>query len=155
MFEEDQYVIGDSGYQALPHLVCAFERADLVSDKEDFNTCIAKCQVTNEHCICVLKSRWHSLKKIRVQLNSKNLDDAWMVRWVLLWAKLQNYVVSQNDVWTEEDAQFNDPARAAEVEVEFNELEIEDNGRVSRRAATAVGHVLLKRVSNGSYFGAP
>lgn len=70
MFEEDQYVIGDFGYQALPHLVCVLKRAVLVSD-EDFNTCMAKCRVTNEHCIGVLKSCWHSLKEIRVQLNSK------------------------------------------------------------------------------------
>lgn len=69
-----------------------------------------------------------------------------MVCWVLLCAKLHNYVLSKNDAWTEEDAQFNDPAKAAKVEVEFNEPELEDNGPVSRRAATVVGNVLLNRV---------
>lgn len=111
-FDAGQYLLGDSGYMALPHLVCAFKRTDYVSDKEDFNTCIAKCRVTNEHCIGVLKSCWHSLKEIRVQLNGKK-DNKHANRWILLCAKLHNFVIACNDHWTPEDDNVSDEAEAA------------------------------------------
>lgn len=78
----------------------------MVLDKEDFNTCVAKCLVTNEHCIGVLKSWWHSLKEIRVQFNQKKDSCVLMVRWVALCGKLHNYVMSQNDEWTVDDEEI-------------------------------------------------
>lgn len=63
-FNLGQYILGDLGYMNVPHMVSSFKRTDSNVDKEAFNMCMAKCHVTNEHCIGVLKSRWHSLKKL-------------------------------------------------------------------------------------------
>lgn len=52
LFGIEQYLLGDSRYISLPHLVCAFKRSDFHRD-----TCVAKYRVTNEHCIEVLKAR--------------------------------------------------------------------------------------------------
>jgi hypothetical protein len=102
LFGRSQYILGDSGYQSQHHLVASFKRSETAQEKEEFNKCVAKCRVTNEHCIGVLKSRWHSLREMRVQLNEKE-DSAWMIRWIVLCARLHNYVLSQSDVWTEDD----------------------------------------------------
>lgn len=85
----------------MDHLVCAYRRSDSNQLREDFNFCVAKARVTNEHCIGVLKSRWHSLRELLMQLKSDR-DNTWLVRWIILCAKLHNYVLSRNDLWTEE-----------------------------------------------------
>ncbi|CAM6125032.1 unnamed protein product [Calypogeia fissa] len=147
LFDADQYILGDSGYQCMPHLVSAFKRADTNSEKENFNTCVAKCRVTNEHCIGVLKSRWHSLKEIRIQLNARK-DSVWMVRWITLCAKLHNYVISENDDWTAADLAA-DVGHQADGEPDVEPSEAADGvdaGRVSHRALVAAGSRLLLRV---------
>jgi hypothetical protein len=100
LYGTSQYILGDSGYMPLEHMVAAYKRSETSQDKEDFNTCVAKCRVTNEHFIGVWKSRWHSLK--RVELN-ENKDSAWLVHWIVLCARLHKFVISQNDHWTKVD----------------------------------------------------
>ncbi|CAM6109713.1 unnamed protein product [Calypogeia fissa] len=102
LFSRSQYILGDSGYSAMPHVVAAYKRAESIQEREEFNLCVAKCRVTNEHCIGVLKSRWHSLRGMRIQLKSK-AEKAWLVRWIIMCGRLHNYVLSRDDVWTEED----------------------------------------------------
>ncbi|CAM6107633.1 unnamed protein product [Calypogeia fissa] len=102
LFDRNQYLLGDSGYVPMSHLVSAYKRADLSEEREMFNMCVAKARVTNEHCIGVLKSRWHSLKQIRIQLNGPK-HNLWMFRWIGICAKLHNFVMSQNDEWSVED----------------------------------------------------
>lgn len=102
LFGRGQYLLGDSGYASMSHLVCSYKRADSNSDREDFNMCVAKCRVTNEHCIGVLKSRWYSLREMRVQLKTK-VDNVFLVRWIVMCARLHNFVINRNDLWTSED----------------------------------------------------
>jgi DDE superfamily endonuclease len=101
-FDESQYLIGDSGYVNAPHMVAAYKNTYHNQDKEDWNTYIAKTRYVNEHCIGVLKSRWFSLKEIRTQLNSTK-DSIWMCRWVGVCARLHNFVMGQNDMWSDQD----------------------------------------------------
>lgn len=102
-FDGGQYLLGDSNYIAIPHLVCSFKfQVDIDSNKEAFNMCVAKARVTNEHCIDVLKSRWHSLKEIQSQLKYKS-DNGWTVHWINVCAMLHNYVMSMHDDWTDQD----------------------------------------------------
>lgn len=75
---------------------------DIDVENEAFNTCVTKCRVVNEHCIGVLKSRWHSLKHLRTQLNFKKYT-TFMIRWIFLYAKLHNYVMTLNNEWMEVD----------------------------------------------------
>jgi DDE superfamily endonuclease len=71
-------------------------KAETSKDREDFNTCVAKARVTNKHCIGVLKSRWHSLKEMCIQLKT-NKEKEFLVRWIVLCAKLRNFVITHND----------------------------------------------------------
>lgn len=64
--------------------------------------CVAKTWVTNEHCIGMLKSRWHSLKELRTQLKTKS-ENQWMVRWINVYAQLHNFNIDMGDLWTHED----------------------------------------------------
>lgn len=101
-FDQGQYILSDLGYMNVPHMVSSFKRTNSNPYKEAFNICIVKCHVTNEHCIGVLKSRWHSLKELRFQFKKKS-NCEWTVRWINMCAKLHNFVMDMNDVWIEED----------------------------------------------------
>lgn len=75
--EEGQYILGDSGYNPHPHLVCSYRMGTCGNTAEnvaraDFNHYVAKACYINEHCIGILKARWHSLKEIRTQLKGKS-----------------------------------------------------------------------------------
>lgn len=102
LFGRDQYLLADSGYDAMPHVVASYKRIDTSAHREKFNFCVAKCRVLSEHCIGILKSRWHSLREIRIQLKTDK-DHQWMCRWITMCARLHNYVMSVHDVWTDED----------------------------------------------------
>lgn len=56
----------------------------------------------NEHCIGLLKSKWHRLKHLRTQLNLEK-NTKFMIYWIILCAKLHNYVMTMNDECTKED----------------------------------------------------
>ncbi|KAL3685950.1 hypothetical protein R1sor_003972 [Riccia sorocarpa] len=81
IFGRGEYLLGNSGYVPLPHLVPAFRLAGTDREKSDFNNCLAHARVINEHCIGVLKSRWHSLKQIRTQLKCRE-ENKLVIKWV-------------------------------------------------------------------------
>lgn len=56
LFFDGQYILRDLGHVNQPHIVTCFKRFDTSHDKTNFNTFMEKAQVTNEHCIGVLKS---------------------------------------------------------------------------------------------------
>lgn len=142
LFESGQYLLGDSAYTAQPHVVGAYKRWDVSQEREDFNICVAKCRVTNEHCIGVLKSRWHSLREIRVQLN-EDKDHVWIVKWITVCAKLHNFVLSQNDPWSEDDVADQLPLQEDEVPSDAPPPGPRDS---SRRTTTAISTALLREV---------
>ncbi|KAL3691343.1 hypothetical protein R1sor_004994 [Riccia sorocarpa] len=97
IFGREEYLLGDSGYIPMPHLVPAFKLSGTDREKSDFNNCIAHARVVNEHCIGVLKSRWHSLKRVRTQLKCME-ENKIVVKWI-------------KDDWTIDDAPVEyDPA---------------------------------------------
>lgn len=103
-FSEGQYLLSDSAYGGLPSIVAAFKHtiAGRIRDREEFNFCIAKARVTNEHCIGILKSRWHSLKEQKSQLKDSATCE-WVVRQVECCVRLHNFVLNCNDNWSEVD----------------------------------------------------
>ncbi|KAL3689388.1 hypothetical protein R1sor_015697 [Riccia sorocarpa] len=102
LFDNGQYLLGDSGYIPLDRLVCSYKRIGGDMDKVDFNTCIAHARVGNEHCIGILKARWHSLKEIRMQL--RNLaENAYVIRWMRCCIILHNFLIWWKDEWSEDD----------------------------------------------------
>ncbi|KAL3691505.1 hypothetical protein R1sor_005156 [Riccia sorocarpa] len=47
LFDNGQYLLGDSGYIPLDRLVCSYKRTGGDMDNVDFNTCIAHARVGN------------------------------------------------------------------------------------------------------------
>ncbi|KAL2635806.1 hypothetical protein R1flu_007285 [Riccia fluitans] len=102
LFDRGQYLLDDLGYTSGERLVAAFRNAGDDKDKTDFNTCIAHVQIANEHCIGILKSRWHSLKEVWTQLKN-GAENQYLVRWVRCCILLHNFLNRQKDDWTEAD----------------------------------------------------
>ncbi|KAL2642045.1 hypothetical protein R1flu_009632 [Riccia fluitans] len=102
LFDRGQYLLGDSGYTSRERLVATFRNAGGDKDKKDFNMCIAHVRIANEHCIGILKSRWHSLKEVRTQLKNR-VENQYLVRWVRYCILLHNFLNWQKDDWTEAD----------------------------------------------------
>lgn len=102
-FAPTKYILGDFDYQIAPAMVCAFKRTYLHWEKEHFNYYVAKCMVTNKHCIDILESKWHFLKQLWIQLKM-NQGNLWCVKWIAIHAKLHNFVMSRtrsrNDFWS-------------------------------------------------------
>ncbi|KAL3691881.1 hypothetical protein R1sor_005532 [Riccia sorocarpa] len=102
LFDNGQYLLGDSGYIPLDRLVCSYKRTGGDMDKVDFNTRIAHARVGNEHCIGILKARWHSLKEIRTQL--RNLaENVYVIRWMRCYIILHNFLIWRRDEWSKDD----------------------------------------------------
>ncbi|KAL2611761.1 hypothetical protein R1flu_023453 [Riccia fluitans] len=118
LFDRGQYLLGDSGYTSGERLVAAFRNAGGDKDKTDFNTCIAHVRIANEHCIGILKSRWHSLKEVWTQLKNR-AENQYLVRWVRCCILLHNFLNRRmiGDDWTEADGPIE-----AEVESEVQIL---------------------------------
>lgn len=140
-FDQDQYILGDSGYMNVPRMVSSFKRTDSKPDKEAFNMCIAKCHITNELCIGVLKFRWHSLKEMRSQLKTKK-DFEWTMRWINMCARLHNYVIDMNDEWTDEDQHIVLDREQPDLQRAWPPILT----RAARRHQAATGADLLQRV---------
>ncbi|KAL3701026.1 hypothetical protein R1sor_019048 [Riccia sorocarpa] len=102
LFDNGQYLLSDSGYIPLDRLVCSYKRTGGDMDKVDFNTCIAHARVGNEHCIGILKARWHSLKEINTQLRNP-VENAYVIRWIRCCIILHNFIIWRRDEWSEDD----------------------------------------------------
>ncbi|KAL3679215.1 hypothetical protein R1sor_022171 [Riccia sorocarpa] len=102
IFGREEYLLGDSGYIPMPHLVPAFKVSAANREKSDFNNCLAHARVINEHCIGVLKSRWHSLKQLRTQLKCRR-ENRIIVKWIKCCVLLHNFMLSMKDDWTSAD----------------------------------------------------
>ncbi|KAL3690502.1 hypothetical protein R1sor_016811 [Riccia sorocarpa] len=102
LFDNGQYLLGDNGYIPLDRLVCSYKRTDGDMDKVDFNTYIAHARVGNEHCIGILKARWHSLKEIRTQLRNP-AKNAYVIRWKRCCIILHNFLIRRRNEWSEDD----------------------------------------------------
>ena len=60
-FSENEYLLGDSAFQASRIMIPAFKkvRGGLLSGrKERFNTFLAKIRICSEHCIGLFKDLW-------------------------------------------------------------------------------------------------
>lgn len=107
MFRHGEYLLTDSAYTPSPFLVPAYRSSTTTGnkDKEDFNLCLAHVRVLNEHCIGVLKSRWFSLRELRIQLKEEK-DNYRLVKWIGCCIMLHNFLIDRLDEWSEEDSEI-------------------------------------------------
>ena len=76
LFGMNEYLIGDSAFQASNVMIPAFKKprgAAVLQSYEFFNTQLAKPRVTSKHCIGIVKGRFQYLKRMR--LNISKADD--------------------------------------------------------------------------------
>ena len=93
----DQYLIADSAYSLTKTTLPPY-KAPLSNSNEnaEFNYCLAKSRVQNEHTIGVLKSWWASLKEMRLHLfTQKHMRE--YVRWVYACIVLHNMLAYLGD----------------------------------------------------------
>ncbi|KAL3691189.1 hypothetical protein R1sor_004840 [Riccia sorocarpa] len=146
-FDSGQYLLADSGYVPLPHLVCAYRNATGSAEREVFNTCVAQARVINEHAIGVLKSRWHSLKEIRVQLKNSR-HNRFAMRWISTCIRLHNFLIGR-DEWTEDDGPIvTDPVDDTEPEVALDDRRAREKGIDLRNEVQRICFLLNRRDMN-------
>ncbi|KAI7964478.1 hypothetical protein MJO29_002576 [Puccinia striiformis f. sp. tritici] len=64
-FDEGQYLLADSAYELTNTVIPSYKSpASNSSINTEFNYCVAKARVRNEHTIGILKARWSSLREM-------------------------------------------------------------------------------------------
>ena len=94
-----QYLLADSAYELSDTLIPAYKApaANLPRNTE-FNHCIAKARVRNEHAIGILKSRFASLREMRLHLYRKS-DMLHYIKWIYACTILHNMLANLGDSW--------------------------------------------------------
>ncbi|POW13964.1 hypothetical protein PSTT_03270 [Puccinia striiformis] len=68
-FDEGQYLLADSAYELTSTVIPSYKSpASNSTINTEFNYCVAKARVRNEHTISILKARWSSLREMRLHL---------------------------------------------------------------------------------------
>ena len=96
-----QYLLADSAYELTSTVIPAYKApAANITINSQFNYCVAKARVRNEHTIGVLKSRWYSLREMRLHLY-RHSDMREYVAWLYSCIILHNLLAGLGDQWTE------------------------------------------------------
>lgn len=75
-------------------------QASEVPQNRDFNWCVAKSRVRNEHRIGINKLRWASLQCLRLALNEKD-DMTQILRWIQVCIILNNMLGDFGNAWND------------------------------------------------------
>ncbi|EFP76773.2 uncharacterized protein PGTG_02234 [Puccinia graminis f. sp. tritici CRL 75-36-700-3] len=107
-FGDGQYLIADSAYELGVHCIPAYKApAAFILENTEFNYCLARSCVRNEHTIGILKGRWASLQDLRLAIQ-KPTDMIEIIRWINCCVTLHNMLAHLGDAWDELDASTND-----------------------------------------------
>ncbi|GMF32163.1 unnamed protein product [Phytophthora fragariaefolia] len=84
-FQPNEYLLGDSAFQASAIVIPAFKKspkAALHPDHSYFNSQLVKVRIKSEHCIGLLKMRFKYLRELRVQLGKTRKPMRQLIRYV-------------------------------------------------------------------------
>ena len=96
-----QYLLADLAYELSETLIPAYKApAANLPQNTEFNHCIAKACVRNEHAIGILKSRFASLREMRLHLYRKS-DMLHYIKWIYACTILHNMLANLGDSWDE------------------------------------------------------
>ncbi|KAI7945494.1 hypothetical protein MJO29_011882 [Puccinia striiformis f. sp. tritici] len=100
-FDPGQYLIADAAYSlTMTTLPPSKAPAANLSENIEFNYCLAKSRVRNEHTIGILKARWSSLKEMRLHLfKPEHMQE--YIRWIYACIILHNMLASLGDAWVD------------------------------------------------------
>ncbi|KAE8226089.1 hypothetical protein CF326_g7757 [Tilletia indica] len=104
-FDDDDYVLGDSGYTSGKHLVALYKRyrgqENLDPSQVKFNHHAASSRVAVEHAFGMLKLRWQSLRSLRLAVRDR-FEEGRAACWIRACVVLHNMLVDGNadpDLW--------------------------------------------------------
>ena len=106
-----QFLLADSAYALSTTCIPAYKApAANIPVNTEFNYCIAKSRVRNEHTIGILKGRWALLQQLRLALHTPR-DMRHIIRWVNACVTLHNMLAQLGDAWEEiqQDEGLNGP----------------------------------------------
>jgi hypothetical protein len=96
-FDQKQYLLGDSAFQASSVMIPAFKKppkAALDPHKSYFNTKLAKPRVKTEHSIGLIKARFQYFKCIRAQLKTRENMQV-IIRYFICTCILHNLLIAE------------------------------------------------------------
>lgn len=116
-FSAGEYLLADKAYPVTEHLMAPYKRplAD-IREYARFNYYLSNLRVDIEHAFGVLKSRWPSLKGLRIRIQ----DDAsyvYAVKWIQACVVLHNMMISLRDSW---EVQYDREEQDEDDEEELN-----------------------------------
>lgn len=96
-FSSEDYLLADSAYTASTTIVPVYRKiGKLEVEKSKFNVRHSSARVCVEHCIGILKSRFQSLKDLRMPVRDKK-DVARINAWIKTCCILNNFLIDIND----------------------------------------------------------
>ena len=149
LFSLGEYILADSGYASLEHIVPTFKRSSsnpLTPAQKHFNNSIAKIRVASEHCNGMLKGRFGSLRELRLVISDAR-SAAYVCAWIAACVVVHNFLIALR---LADDMGFDDmelesdddgPSESAERSAE------KDSGRCQKRGSLFEQFVLEKGYS--------
>ncbi|OWZ10391.1 LOW QUALITY PROTEIN: hypothetical protein PHMEG_00016769 [Phytophthora megakarya] len=95
-FSHNEYVLGDSAFQASSHMIPAFKKppkAQMHHDKKYFNTKLAKVRIKSELCIGLMKMRFRYLNSGEISKTRRHMRR--LIRYVTCSCVLHNLLIAE------------------------------------------------------------
>ncbi|MBW0471777.1 hypothetical protein O181_011492 [Austropuccinia psidii MF-1] len=98
-FDKGQYLLADWVYPLTEMLMPSFKvPTSNTQINTEFNFCLARSHIQNEHVVGILKGRWVSLREMRLRSNDKD-DITSYVDWIKACCILHNMLSHIRDLW--------------------------------------------------------
>jgi hypothetical protein len=115
-FSLGQYLLADFAYALSMTCIPAYKAPTAnIPVNTEFNYCIAKSCIWNEHTIGILKGRWASLQQLRLALNNKK-DMKEIIRWISACVILHNLLAHLGNAWEDLDDKLGSPKQQSSSE---------------------------------------
>lgn len=156
-FQNGEYLLADSAYAASLTIVPVIKkpyRRSLPKTDRNFNYAHAKARVQVEHCIGILKSRFQSLKGLRLPIRNKE-DVARSNAWIRTCCILHNFLIDTDDEadkdWClEEEEKIKNKKeksrKKGECSTEKDKFKINDRLPIQLARTGAEKRAILKRI---------
>lgn len=84
-FSGEEYLLADSGYAISPRTVIPYSNTRPSAKQAAFNLALSQARIRNEHCIGILKSRFQSLRGLRIMIRAGDAANRMDINRIMLW----------------------------------------------------------------------
>lgn len=105
-----EWIWADTAYPIQPWCIAPYKkptRGELSSQQKDFNYNISKIRIRSEHAIGLLKGRWQSLHKLRIQI-CNNQRHLFAIAWIRTCIILHNLTIDYQEAWSDSEGSGGD-----------------------------------------------